>query len=241
MKRAILVGLLVALCGGLAAAGPLKVVLVSGSGEYKSAESLPTLKKYLEESYNAQCTLLQAQDDKELPGLEALDDCDVLLLFTRRLKLEGDQLERLKGYCQAGKPLVGVRTASHAIQTWLDLDKEVLGGNYHGHYGGGAKQQVTLVPEAKDHPVLKGVEPFESDYSLYKTSPVAKDATVLLMGTTPKAEQPEPAAWVREHKGARIFYTSLGGLNDFADPSFRQMIVNALFWAARRGVEPKAK
>ena len=80
---------------------------------------------------------IEGKDEEHLPGLENLADCDVMLLFTRRLKLSGEQLERIKDYCLSGKPIVGVRTASHAIQSWLDLDKEVLGGNYHGHYGEG--------------------------------------------------------------------------------------------------------
>ena len=118
-----------------AADKPLEVCLVSGSAEYKSNESLDAFQKFLESSYNVHCTraFFDPADETHLPGLEHLDHCDVMLLFTRRLKLEGEELERIKRYCLAGKPLVGVRTASHAVQTWLDLDKEVLGGNYRGH------------------------------------------------------------------------------------------------------------
>jgi len=221
-----------------AASAPLKVVMLSGSAEYKSAESLPAFARYLEENFNVKTTVLQARGH-EIPGLEALDTCDVMLLFTRRIKLAGEQLERFKKYCLAGRPIVGVRTASHAVQTWLDLDREVLGGNYKGHYGGGVRQTVSVNPAAKDHPVVKGVKGFESEYTLYKTSPIARDATLLLTSTTPKAAAPEPAAWVREYKGARIFYTSLGGPKDFAEPSFRRLLVNAIFWAARREVEAK--
>lgn len=222
-----------------AGGAPLRVVMVSGSGEYKSAESLPAFAKFLEQGFHVKATVLQAKGDKEIPGLEALEEADVVLVFTRRIKLEGEQLERFKKHCLAGKPIVGVRTASHAIQTWLDFDKEVLGGNYKGHYGGGVKQSVTVNPAAKDHPVLKGVKDFESEYSLYKTGPIAADATLLMTSTTPKAAGAEPAAWVREYKGGRVFYTSLGGLSDFENASFRQLLVNALFWTARREVEPK--
>lgn len=236
---ALAVGLAVASMEASGGGVPLKVVMVSGSGEYKSGVSLPAFAKFLEEGFNVKATVLEAKGEKEIPGLEALDDCDVLLVFTRRIKLEGEQLERFKKYCDAGKPIVGVRTASHAIQTWLDFDREVLGGNYKGHYGGGVKQSVTIAPDAKDHPVLKGVRDFESEYSLYKTSPIATDATLLMTSNTPKAAAPEPAAWVRDRKGARVFYTSLGGLTDFGNASFRQLLVNALFWTARREAEAK--
>ncbi len=238
-SRALAAGLALASAQAWAGNAPLQVVMLADSGEYKSADSLAAFAEHLEAGFNAKATLLQAKGDKEIPGLDALDGADVLLVFTRRVKLEGDQLERFKRYCLGGKPIVGVRTASHAIQTWLDFDKEVLGGNYKGHGPNNVTQKVAICPNAKDHPVLKGVSAFESPYSLYNTSPIAKDATLLLTGSTEKPPATEPAAWVREHKGGRVFYTSLGGPKDFAEPSFRQLLTNALFWVARREVEAK--
>jgi type 1 glutamine amidotransferase len=177
---------------------------------------------------------LVGNDEEHLPGLKNLDDCDVMLLFTRRLKLSGDELERIKKYCLAGKPIVGVRTASHAIQTWLDLDKEVLGGNYKGHYGNDLATEVSIVDAAKNHPLLAGVKPFRSAGSLYKNQGLSGDAEVLLTGAIP--QHTEPIAWTRDYKGARIFYTSLGHPQDFREESFRRLLVNALFWTARRDV-----
>ena len=210
---------------------PLKVCLVSGSLEYKSNESLAAFQKYLESNYQVQCSraFIEGTDEEHLPGLENLAHCDVMLLFTRRLKLSGEQLERLKTYCQSGKPIVGVRTASHAIQTWLDLDKEVLGGNYHGHYGAGPEVQVKI---AEAHPVLSGVRPFHSASSLYKNEGLAADNDILLTGTIP--DHTEPVAWTRTYKGARIFYTALGDPQDFSDDRFRRLLVNALFWTTGR-------
>ena len=234
-----------ALCLGLSASAadkpPLKVVMLSGAFEYQSAKSCAILAKHLEATLGAKCTILQAKKKQgdDVPGMEALDTADLMVVFMRRQSLKGDQLDRFKRYATSGKPIVGVRTASHAVQTWLALDREVLGGNYHGHYGGGPEQTVSAVPAAKDHPVLTGVGQFTSAYSLYKTSPLAADTTLLMTSTTPKAKAPEPAAWVREHKGARIFYTSLGGPEDFKNPPFRRLLVNALFWTARRPVTPK--
>src|SRR5262249_51934164 len=106
----------------------LRVCFISGSAEYESDKSLPILQKYLESKHKTVSTWAIAKSDKDLPGLENLDKCDVAILFTRRLKLEGDQLERIKKYCTSGKALVGIRTASHGIQTWLDLDQEAFGG-----------------------------------------------------------------------------------------------------------------
>jgi type 1 glutamine amidotransferase len=215
-------------------APPLKVCLVSGSLEYKSNESLAEFQKYLESHYNARCTqaFIQGKDIEHLSGLENLDDSDVMLLFTRRLKIEGPELEKIKAYCQSGKPVVGVRTASHALQNWLALDKEVLGGNYEGHYDGDLATDVSLVAEQKDNPLLIGVTPFRSLGSLYKNKGIASDCVVLMTGTSPEAT--EPITWTRTHNGGRVFYTSLGHPQDFQEESFRRLLANGIFWAAGR-------
>jgi type 1 glutamine amidotransferase len=145
-------------------------------------------------------------------------------------------LRRIKEYCQSGKPVVGVRTASHAIQSWLDLDKEVLGGNYKGHYNNDLTTEVSLVETEKNDPLLAGVAPFVSAGSLYKNKGIAEDCRVLMMGTSP--ESTEPITWTRMNKGGRVFYTSLGHPRDFQEESFRRLLANALFWAAGR--EPQA-
>src|SRR5262249_2593730 len=157
-----------------------------------------------------------------LPGLENLDMCDVAVLFTRRLTIDGEQLDRVKKYCLSGKPLVGIRTASHAFQNWLDLDKEVLGGMYTGPYAAGPMTVVEF--KSKGHPIPKGVKPFQSVGSLYKNKGIAKDVDVLLTGSIP--DQSEPVAWTRAYKGGRIFYTSLGHQKDFEDENFLRMIAN---------------
>lgn len=222
-----------------AMAKPLKVCLVSGSLEYDSNESLAALQQYLESNYDVTCSraFIQGNDEEHLPGLENLDDCDVMLLFTRRLKLSGDDLARIKNYCLSGKPLVGVRTASHAIQTWLDLDREVLGGNYKGHWSNDEKTEIEIVADADDHALLAGITPWVSAGSLYKNQGLADDCRVLMRGTSKQST--EPITWIRDYKGGRVFYTSLGHQEDFRQESFRRLLANALFWAAGRKPEPK--
>src|SRR5205823_1013872 len=90
----------------------LKVCLVSGSLEYDSDGSLAAFQKHLEANYPVICTRAFRKTDDDLPGLENLDHCDVMLLFTRRLTIKGKQLEMIQAYCKAGKPIVALRTAS---------------------------------------------------------------------------------------------------------------------------------
>jgi type 1 glutamine amidotransferase len=220
---------------------PLRVCLIAGSTEYDPVKSLTILKEYLETKRGMKCTFLSAtfgkdpkKDPSDLPGLENLDKCDVAVLFTRRLILQGEQLERLKKYCLSGKPLVGIRTASHGIQTWLDLDKEVFGGNYKNHYKEGPLTEVKFAGANKDHPILKGFETFKSKGSLYRNTGLSKDVQVLLDGTNNADKAIEPIAWTRTFKGGRIFYTSLGHQQDFTEPSFLRLLGNAILWTAQR-------
>jgi putative membrane-bound dehydrogenase-like protein len=216
---------------------PLKVCLVSGSLEYKSDESLAALQSYLESHYNVRCSRAFRKADDDLPGLENLDTCDVMLLFTRRLTISGEQLERIKRYCRSGKPIVAVRTASHAFQNWLALDKEILGGNYQNHYGGGSSTEVQIAAGANGDPILAGVKSFRSPGSLYRNTGLAPDVKVLLTGNIPG--HTEPVAWTRVHNGGRIFYTSLGHPDDFKNENFVRMLVNALYWTTKRSPEVK--
>jgi type 1 glutamine amidotransferase len=211
---------------------PLRVCLISGSLEYKSDESLASFQKYLEENFPVKCSRAFRKADDDLPGLECLDDCDVALFFTRRLTIDGKQLDRIKKYCEAGKPIVAVRTASHGFQNWLAMDKEVLGGNYKGHYGEDLAVKVAFADKAKTHPVLAGVKGLPSAGSLYKNTGLAGDVEVLLTGCV--SDHSEPVAWTREHKGGRVFYTSLRHPKDFEDENFRRMLANALFWTAKK-------
>ncbi len=216
---------------------PIELCLVSGSLEYHSDESLAAFEEHVEKRYAVKCSRAFIRTESDLPGLEAIDRCDCMLLFTRRLTIPAEQLERVKRYCRRGGPIVALRTASHAFQNWLELDKEVLGGDYRGHYGNKENPQIKIVPAAKDHPILRGFEPYTSAGSLYQNPKIAADNTVLLTGTIPG--HTEPVAWTRVQRGGRVFYTSLGHPDDFRRAGFLRMLAGAVFWSCRR--EPIAK
>jgi type 1 glutamine amidotransferase len=223
-----------------AAGAPLKVCLVSGSAEYKSDESLAAFQQYFETNYDGVCTRAFGEDKGNgLPGLEALDAADVMVLYTRRLSLPPEQMARVRKFLDGGKPLVGLRTASHAFQNWEPdvkaLDSEVLGGSYAGHYE--KDEPATLRFEQGDHPILKGIVPFTTTGKLYKNPQLARDVMVLVTAAT--AAHTEPVAWTRSRRG-RVFYTSLGVPEDFKIEAFRQMLAQGVFWAANRPVDRKS-
>ena len=155
----------------------------------------------------------------------------------------------VREYLGAGKPLIGIRTASHAFHTrgqhpaghdeWPELDPAVLGGNYSGHHAEAGTSQLSIATGADDHPILQGlsVASLVGHGTLYKASPLAKSASQLLIGTIP--EQPaEPVAWTNTYQQGRVFYTSLGHPDDFRQPEFNQLLVNAAYWGLGKPVKP---
>lgn len=216
---------------------PVRVCMLSGSKEYRSEPSLTAFKERLETKHGMKVSLIAGRDGnkKGLPSVEGLAEADVLLVFMRRNTLPEDQLEAVRAFCAApGKGVIGIRTASHAFQNWLAFDKEVLGGNYKGHYGD-EEVEVAFDPGAADHPVLRGVAPWTRRGKLYKNPGVSTegDRTVLQTGKAGKGRS-EPVTWVRERREGRVFSTTLGIPGDFENPAFLRMLVNAVYWTANR-------
>ena len=212
------------------------VVLISGEFEYKSAETLPVFKQYLETHYGFNCIYLERAKGEDIPGLDALAKADLVILFVRRMTLPAEDLGKIRKYLDLGKPLIGLRTASHSFENWKEFDHDVLGGNYHNHHSDKLVATTRIVPENAEHPILKGVErEFVAGGSLYLNSPLPPSSTVLLMGSVTN-QPPEPVAWTHDYKGARVFYTSLGHPKDFDDPAFRRLLVNAIFWTLNRSL-----
>lgn len=169
------------------------IVLVSGDEEYRSEEALPQLAKILSKHHGFKCTVLFAQNPdkpgivdanfvKNIPGLEALDSADMMVLFTRFRALPDDQMQHFEGYFQAGKPLVAIRTATHAFNfgendvtnfahysngyksdktEWADgFGRLVLGEKWHTHHGHHKHQSTRgiIAEAAKGHPISNGIE-----------------------------------------------------------------------------------
>ena len=203
--------------------------MLSGSFEYDSEGSLAIFEEHLGVVGGVECSTVVFESEDDDRSLAPIDDADVLLVFTRRLNTAGRELERFRSYCAAGRPIVGVRTASHGFQNWLGFDGEVLGGSYDMHYGAGPLVRVDEAPGASGHPILEGVAGLVSHGSLYRNTPIAGDAALLLTGTTDEAT--EPVAWTRMNAGGRVFYTSLGHQEDFRDGRFLRLLTNGVLWA----------
>jgi hypothetical protein len=71
--------------------------------------------------------------------------------------------------------------------------------------------------------------------------PLAEGSTPLLIGQAINPEGgkdygPQPVAWTRTYKGARVFFTTLGHPEDFREVSMRRLVINGILWALGKDI-----
>jgi nicotinamidase-related amidase len=217
------------------------LAILMAEDEYETATTLPAFAaSHLQSQLRLSLVYGDSQDRTKMPGLEAIDDADALLISVRRRPLMPKDLERVKRFVLAGKPIVGIRTASHpfslrtgkpadGLVQWPEFDSYANGGNYTNHY---ANDLVASIRSAHDSSPL-----FKSKGSLYKVSPLRTGTRVLWFGKV-EGQEEEPVAWdfVRPDGGS-TFYTSLGHRSDFDQPVFRELLTNAVLQACK--LDPK--
>ncbi len=167
----------------------LNIVLISGDEEYRSEEALPQLGKILARRHGFTCRVVFAIDPdsgaidpdnrRNIPGLEALDDADLMIIATRFRDLPDEQMKHIDDYLRRGKPVIGIRTATHGFAfeasktyqrySWNSSDpgfeqgfgRQILGETWvahHGHHGRESTRGV-IAPDATDHPIARGLQP----------------------------------------------------------------------------------
>lgn len=249
---ALLLGIAFAGDDAPAASDAPHIVFIIAEREYNTRETLPAFAERHLAPDNFRTTFVEptADDGNDFPGLiEAVADADLLVLSVRRRALPEAQLRAVREYLEAGGPLVGIRTSSHAFDphdlpkgaaAWRTFDRDVLGAHYQGHYANhGEDGPATVVQPADagatEHPILADWpdEAIQSTSHLYRNRDLAEGVTVLLTGHVQGEadDTTEPLAWTHTYRGGRIFYTSLGSVDDFALEPFQHMLRDAVHWA----------
>lgn len=187
------------------------IVFIANDHEYRSEETCPALARILAKHHGYKCTVLFGLDEDgfiqagsaPVPGLEALKDADLLVLFARFMNLPDEQVDLLVDYFERGGPVVGLRTSTHPFNgqkgKWAKLNYTYDGDDYRGglgeqifgntwhkergqsHYGGNHTNggRLSAAPGAETHHILTGVEAFHGYSGAYISQPPA-DATPLL-------------------------------------------------------------
>jgi hypothetical protein len=203
------------------------IVLISGDQEYRSEETIPQLAKILSKHHGFKCTVLFTVDAKDgtvnpninnIPGLEVLKDADLMVIFTRFLNLPDDQLQHIDDYLSTGKPVVGLRTSTHAfnsipaaskfakfnngskVKGWEGgFGKQILGEQWVNHHGAHGKEGTRGVPAKgqEKHPILKGIEAgsiFGTTDVYTVNLPLPGDSKPIVLGEVTETLKPDSKA-----------------------------------------------
>ncbi len=190
------------------------VVLVAGDDEYHSEEALPQLARILAVRHGFLATVLFTlspgdgtidRHAQNLPGLEALEKADLLIMFLRFRNLPDEQMKPLVDYIESGRPIIALRTSTHAfripagstyarysfdsrLEGWEGgFGRRVLGETWINHHGQHSKQstRAVTVKEAAGSPILRGIPDRDIwvPTNVYRVRlPLPADCTPLLLG-----------------------------------------------------------
>ncbi|MCF7708825.1 MAG: ThuA domain-containing protein [Verrucomicrobia bacterium] len=220
----------------IAADNSLYIHMITGAREYRSSESLSAWAEQLERRFDIHCTLSLGNDGAtELDNLDQLEEADLLVVFCRRLELNEASWSPIAAYLESKRPIIGLRTASHAFdRNYTEFDDEVLGADYNGHYGGEDAIEVSIAEGAMGHPVLNGIKPWTRSGKLYKNSDFSATTQILLIGEG--KDGVEPVAWINVSDQRRVFYTPMGVPSDFEDKPFLRLLHNAIEWTTGKSI-----
>lgn len=227
-----------------AGAGPGQgkhVVFVTGDEEYRSEEGMPMLAKILAERHGFKTTVLFAihpdtgEIDPEIvsniPGLHQLEDADLMVMFIRWRELPDDQMKHIVAYTNSGKPIVGLRTATHpfayeknkespyAKWHWSGEDpaggygQQVFGETWVYHHGDHGDESTRGLVNGllQDRPILNGVADIWGPTDVYGIRALPENSEVLVYGQVLRRMEPDsapnyeksimPIAWTRTYTG----------------------------------------
>ena len=218
------------------------IVFVTGDDEYRSEELMPQLAKILAVHHGFKCTVLFpiSRETGEIdpgtcdniPGLEALKTADLMIIFCRFRELPDEQMKYIVDYMNTGKPMMGLRTATHSFNYTKHKDSPyakysfsspdpkggfgrlVLGETWINHYGAHQQESTRgLVAEGmQDSPIAKGCEDIWGPSDVYAITTLPGDSKPVVMGQCltgmdPKdppnaAKKPVPVAWIKTFTGS---------------------------------------
>ena len=243
------------------------IVLVSGDEEYRTEESMPMLAKILSQKHGFDCKVLFAWDSAGkhidpnnqagVRGWEHLKSADLMLIGTRFRKPTAEQAKHVTEFLNAGKPIIGIRTSTHAFNgsgkfgdkiSYGAFGPLVMGEGWVNHHGRHKVEGARGVVEAKNakHPILNGVKDVFGPSDVYGIRRLTDKDTILLRGAVTASLDPksklvegkndpmQPLAWLHPYeapngKGGTTFCTTMGASVDLVSEDLRRLLVNAAY------------
>jgi uncharacterized protein len=193
-----------------AASGKIQVLLVTGAEYHNWRETAPVLARQLQIDPRIKVRTIE---DAHLLASLPLDDYQVILLNYMNWKMPspGEAARaNLKRAIEGGKGLVLVHFACGAWQDWPEFvklagrvwDPKLRGHDPHGKF----RVEITDA----EHPITKGLKPFETVDELYTCLTGKEPIHVLATATSKVDHKVYPMAFVLQCGKGRVFHCVLG-------------------------------
>ncbi len=266
--------------GGTDGQAAKHIVLIAGDEEYRTEETMPMLAKILTKKHGFKCTVLFALGPDDAPyidpnnstgvrGLESLATADLMLIGTRFRQPPDEQAQHITNFLNAGKPVIGIRTATHAFNgkgsfgglSFGDFGLKILGETWVSHHGKHKSQGGRGVIETTQaaNPILRGVSDIFTPSDIYGVTHLTTTDTILIRGAVTESLDPKSAnitgeknevlqalAWLHTYQrpngtgSGNSFCTTAGASVDFVNEDLRRLVVNAALHLTGRLVPEKA-
>jgi len=217
------------------------IVFLAGDEEYRSEDSMPQLAKILAVRHGFKCTVLFAinketgeidpQTLDNIPGLQALQSADLMVMFLRFRELPDEQMKYIIDYTNSGKPIVGLRTSTHAFNYVKHKDspyakysfrskeldggygRQVFGETWISHYGRHQQESTRglIVKGMGNESIAKGIDEIWGPSDVYGLTTLLGDCRPIAMGQVLEGMNPEdkpntnkqlvPVAWTKTYTG----------------------------------------
>ena len=185
------------------------ILFIASDHEYRGEETCPAIARIMAQRFGFKCTVLFGQTreglikpgSSNIPGIEAIDDADMLFLFLRFVKPDDSWMSKFESYLDRGGPVLGLRTTTHAFNGIKGkyakynykgtkdfvggFGRQILGETWNpslgaGHYGSNHKYATAMnvIPEQANHPIMSGVKDMHAMAGAYSAVPMP-DSVIL--------------------------------------------------------------
>ena len=204
----------------------VQILYLSGGSWHDLLGVADVLRRFLELRHDYHTTYTEDLDVLT----RSLEDYDVILINGMPDQMSEAQLKGLEEAVKGGKPLLGLHSATAALQRDKKEDltryNAILGANFARHPPIHTFPVTVTVP---NHPITQNIGNFEiyDEMYFYNTN---MHGNQILIEAEFEAEK-TAIAWTRQYGNGKVFYTSLGhGVGAATNSYFQQLVLNALQW-----------
>jgi len=226
--------------GDARAAGPLKVLLLSGKNNHNWKATTPELKKILEDSGRFAVTV--TNDPAASLAAPGLDTYDVIVsnwagFPQMKARQWGPKAEKaFLDFVKGGKGFALFHAASASFHTWPEF-QQLIGATWGKGTGHGRQHAFDVKIADGDHPITRGMKAFRTTDELWHRMQVHPDRTVLCTAFSAKdrggSGQDEAVAMATKLGKGRGFNLVLGhGVEHMRNVAWTTLMLRGTEWAA---------